>query len=285
MFHTAQRHLAVRNENLTLVPPRRQPSSRRIEAAKRAVAILDELADGGELGTNELARRIGLPASTVSRQLGTLESTGLVEHDPESGRYRLGIRIVHLANAVLARLDVREIARPHLEELVRITGETATLHVPGEEDAVTVDFVPSAHFVQHVTQLGRPSIAHATSAGKVMLAFADRPLPQRPLKAYTARTITSVRALAAEVDRVRKQGYAEGFEEREPGLNAVAAPVWSANATLAAIVALQGPSARFDRAAVRATVPRLLERAGSISSALGFPTHAGSPRAGRPGSG
>ena len=267
------------------MPPRRQPSSRRIEAAKRAVAILDELADGGELGTNELARRIGLPASTVSRQLGTLASTGLVEHDPESGRYRLGIRIVHLANAVLARLDVREIARPHLEELVRITGETATLHVPGEEDAVTVDFVPSAHFVQHVTQLGRPSIAHATSAGKVMLAFADRPLPQGPLKAYTARTITSVRALAAEVDRVRKQGYAEGFEEREPGLNAVAAPVWSANATLAAIVALQGPSARFDRAAVRATVPRLLERAGSISSALGFPTHAGSPRAGRPGSG
>ena len=251
------------------MPGRRQPSGRRIEAAQRAVAILDALAEAGEVGTNDLARRIGLPASTVSRQLGTLVSTGRVEHDSASGRYRLGIRIVHLANAVLARLDVRAIARPHLEDLVRITGETATLHVPGEEDAVTIDFVPSAHFVQHVTQLGRPSIAHATSAGKVMLAFADRSLPRGPLKAYTPRTITDPKALAAEIERVRTQGYAEGFEEREPGLNAVAAPIWSAGGTLAAIVALQGPTARFGRAAVRAAVPPLLQRARAISEALG----------------
>src|SRR5688500_17672763 len=96
---------------------RRQPSARRIEAAHRAVRVLDELAEAGELGTNELARRVGLPASTVSRQLGTLTASGLVEHDPETGRYRLGIRIVRLANTVLARLDVRQVARPHLEQL------------------------------------------------------------------------------------------------------------------------------------------------------------------------
>jgi IclR family acetate operon transcriptional repressor len=252
------------------MPSRRQPSTKRIEAAQRAVAILDALADDGEAGTNELARRIGLPASTVSRQLGTLAASGLVEQSTESGRYRLGIRIVQLANAVLGRLDVREVARPHLVELVRITGETATLHVPGEGDAVTVDFVPSAHYVQHVTQLGRPSIAHATSAGKVMLAFSGRPLPDGPLTAYTSRTITSPKALAAEVERVHAQGYAEGFEEREPGLNAVAAPVWSANATLAAIVALQGPTSRFGRPAVRAGVPPLLEHARAISAGLGY---------------
>jgi DNA-binding IclR family transcriptional regulator len=125
--------------------------------------------------------------------------------------------------------------------------------------------------VQHVTQLGRPSIAHATSAGKVMLAFTDRPLPGGPLEAYTTRTITSTRVLAAEIDRVRSQGYAEGLEEREPGLNAVAAPIWSATATLAAIVALQGPTVRFGSAAVRAAVPLLLERARVISLALGCP--------------
>jgi len=252
------------------MPGRRQPSGRRIEAAERAVRVLDALAAGGELGTNELARRLALPPSTVSRQLGTLASTGLVEHDPETGRYRLGIRIVRLANAVLGRLDVRQIARPQLEELVRLTGETATLHVPGEDDAVTVDFVPSAHFVQHVTHLGRPSIAHATSAGKVMLAFADRPLPRGPLKAYTSRTITGAKALAAEIERVRANGYAEAFEEREPGLNAVAAPVWSSTHVLAAIVALQGPTARFGRTQVDAATPALLGRARAISLALGW---------------
>ena len=232
--------------------------------------MLDALGEAGELGTNELARRLGLAPSTVSRQLGTLTSTGLVEHDPETGRYRLGIRIVRLANAVLARLDVREIARPHLDELVRLTGETATLHVPGDEDAITVDFVPSAHFVRHVTQLGRPSIAHATSAGKVMLAFADRPLPRGPLKAYTTKTITSPRTLAAETEGVRRQGYAAAFEEREIGLNAVAAPIFSSTGALAAIVALQGPTARFGRAQVDRATPPLLARARAISLALGW---------------
>ena len=247
----------------------RQPSSGRIEASQRAVAILDALAGAGDVGTNELARLTRLPASTVSRQLGTLAATGLVELDPETGRYRLGIRVVRLANAVLARLDVRRVARPHLETLVQVTGETATLHVPGEEDAVTVDFVPGTHFVQHVSQLGRPSIAHATSAGKVMLAFADRPLPRGPYRAYTPHTITDRRALAAEIERVRGQGYADAFEEREPGLAAVAAPIWSATGALAAIVALQGPTTRFGRAQVRRVVPTLLDQARATSSELG----------------
>ena len=152
----------------------RQPSTRRIGAAERAIAVLDAVAEGGEIGTNEIARRTGMTPSTVSRQLGTLAASGLVERVAASGRYRLGIRLVHLANALLARLDVREVARPHLVALAEATGETATLSVPGDEDAVTIDFVPGTHHVQPVSRLGRPSIAHATSAGKVMLAFSGR---------------------------------------------------------------------------------------------------------------
>jgi len=112
--------------------------------------------------------------------LGTLAASGLVERVSSSGRYRLGLRIVHLANALLARLDVREVARPHLAALVEQTGETATLSVPGDEHAITVDFVPGSHQIQPVSRLGRPSIAHATSAGKVMLAFSGRELPDGP---------------------------------------------------------------------------------------------------------
>jgi DNA-binding IclR family transcriptional regulator len=249
--------------------PTRQPSTVRIESAQRAVMLLDALADGGELGTNELARRIGVTPSTVSRQLGTLTAAGLVEHVSTTGRYRLGIRIVRLANTVLARLDVRAVARPHLEELVRATGETANLSVPGEEDAVTIDFVPGAHSVQHVTQLGRPSIAHATSAGKVMLAFTDRPLPRR-MHAFTPRTITTREVLAREIERVRRRGYAEAVEEREIGLSAIAAPVFGSSRDLAAIVALQGPTSRFGRAELRAALPPLLERTAAISTALGW---------------
>ena len=248
----------------------RQPSTRRIGAAERAIAVLDTLADGGELGTNEVARRTGMTPSTVSRQLGTLAASGLVERVATSGRYRLGIRLVHLGNAVLARLDIRDVARPHLISLVEATGETATLSVPGDEDAITVDFVPGSHQIQPVSRLGRPSIAHATSAGKVMLAFFGRELPEKPLRAYTPKTITDPHVLAREIETVRERGYAEATGEREPGLSAIAAPIRSARGELEAIAALQGPSSRFDAAAVEAAVPLLLARAEAISRELGW---------------
>ena len=247
-----------------------QPSTRRIGAAERAISVLDTLADGGELGTNEIARRTGMTPSTVSRQLGTLAASGLVERVPATGRYRLGLRIVHLANAILARLDVRAVARPHLEELVRRTGETATLSVPGEEDAITVDFVSSSHQIQPVSRLGRPSIAHATSAGKVMLAFSDRVVPAGKLRAYTPRTITDPKRLATEIGRVRERGWAEAIEEREVGLSAIAAPIRGSRGELEAILALQGPSSRFDAAAVEVALPVLLEAVAAISRELGW---------------
>ncbi len=150
------------------------------------------------------------------------------------------------------------------------TGETATLSVPGDEDAITVDFVPGAHQIQPVSRLGRPSVAHATSAGKVLLAFSGRELPGGPFRAFTTTTITDPQALATEIEQVRERGWAQAVGEREPGLTAIAAPVRSARGELEAILALQGPSARFDSSAVEQAVPLLLERTDSISRELGW---------------
>jgi len=247
-----------------------QASKGSLTSARRLLSVLDALGDAGELGTNEIARRTALSPSTVSRQLGTLVEGELVEFVEESGRYRLGIRIVQLANAVLGRLDVRNVARPHLEALVAAVGETATLSVPGDRDAITVDFVPTDRYVQGVTRLGRPSVGHATAAGKAMLAFDRRPVPTPPLTAYTGRTIVDPDVLALELARIRRRGWADAYEEREPELNAIAAPIWSTRDDLAAVVALQGPIPRFGRAAARKAVPLLVETTASISRELGW---------------
>lgn len=247
-----------------------QPSTRDVEATVRAVEILDALADGGELGTSEVARRTGINPSTASRQLGTLTRAGVVEHVPATGRYRLGVRTLRYANAVLERLNLRDLARPHLEVIVRQVGETATLSIPGDGDAITVDFVPTDRYLQGVTRLGRPSIGHASAAGKVMLAFGEVELPSGELVAFTPRTITDPAALAREIEHVRAQGYAEAIEEREAGLSAISAPVWGAAGGLAAIVALQGPTSRFDAAAIEAAVPLLTACALAISTELGW---------------
>jgi DNA-binding IclR family transcriptional regulator len=245
-----------------------QASGGILTSSLRSLAILDLLADAGALGTNEIARRLGATPSTVSRHLGTLVAARLVEYD-ESGRYRLGVHLVHLGNAVLARLDVRRSAHPHLEALVAELGETVTLSVPSEPDAITIDVVAAPHAVQGVSHLGRPSVAHATAAGKVMLAFTSR-RPAPPLARYGARTITDPDELDRELERVRTRGWADAYEEREPGLNAIAAPVRASRGELAAVVAVQGPIPRFGRAAARAALPTLLEHAAEISRELGW---------------
>jgi DNA-binding IclR family transcriptional regulator len=245
---------------------------RRVAAVERALAVLDALSDGNpELGTNEIARRTGINASTVSRLLATLAGAGFVEHISESGRYRLGMRLLQLGNVVLARLDLREVARPHLHALVAETGETATLSAPGEHDAVTVDFVQSRSSVQSVATVGRPSIGHATATGKILLAFGASEPAAGPLKAYTKRTITDRRKLAAELDRVRRLGFAEAVGEREEHLNAIAAPIFGARGELAAILGVQGPALRFNRDAMRTAVRPLLARTEAVSGTLGAP--------------
>jgi IclR family acetate operon transcriptional repressor len=266
------------------MPRTGQPAIRHVAAVQRAVAVLDALAgvigdpDGGgggatsapaELGTNEIARRTGINASTVSRLLATLADAGLVEHVAGTGRYRLGLRLLQLGNAVLARMDLREIARPHLVALAEATGETVTLSTPGEKEAVTVDYVQSPSFVQSVAQVGRPSAAHATAVGKVFLAHGGE-LPAGELPAFTERTITERELLAAEVARVRGQGHAMAVGEREEALNAIAAPVLDATGELAAVLGVQGPSSRFDEARMRSALVPLLEHAAAVSSALGY---------------
>ncbi|MBV9423886.1 MAG: IclR family transcriptional regulator [Solirubrobacterales bacterium] len=252
------------------------PRGRRpVGSVARAIALLDALAESDAgLGVNELARRIGVNASTASRLLGTLQDARLVQRSP-GGPYRLGLRLVALSDRVLAQLDLRELARPWLAWLVEETGETATLSLPGGGEAITVDFVPSPSSVASMARVGRPSVSHATAAGKVMLAFGDPELwPPRTggeLAAYTERTITDPELLTRELNVVRERGVAEAVGEREPDLNALAAPVVGRGGELVAILGLQGPAARLPSAKRRALQRPLRRAATELSRSLGGP--------------
>src|ERR1700749_1645142 len=229
------------------MPAERRDTPRRpVGSVARATQLLDVLAASDTpLGVNELARRIGGNASTASRLLATLQDAGLGMRT-RGGPYRLGLRLVTLSDRVLASLDVRAVARPLLARLVAETGETATLSVPGETEAITVDFVPSPSSVVSMARVGRPSVSHATAAGKVMLAYAGahaaggRSLPEL-LTPYTERTITDPGGLADELDTVRGRGWAEAVGEREADLAALAAPAFGRQGELAAILGVQGP--------------------------------------------
>lgn len=249
------------------------PAPRRpVGSVARAIALLEVLADSETgLGVNELARRIGVNASTASRLLATLQDAGFVQRS-SGGPYRLGLRLVALSDRVLTQLDVREHARPLLADLAAQTGETATLSVPGDGEAITVDFVPSLSSVASMARIGRPSVPHATAVGKVMLAFeaaGSPPAAAGTLTSYTERTITDPGALAAELSAVRERGWAEAVGEREPDLGAVAAPVFGRGGGLAAILGIQGPATRLPPATRRALREPLLAAGAELSRALG----------------
>jgi DNA-binding IclR family transcriptional regulator len=245
-----------------------ESTERLIAGVERAVSVLMALADGpGQLGTNELARRTGINASTVSRLLATLARDELVQRVPATGRYRLGLRLIQLGNAALAGVELREIARPHLLALREATGETATLSVPAGDTAVTVDFVQSPSTVRSVAEVGRPSVPHATATGKVYLAWTGASIAAS-LPAFTSHTVTDPGALAGEIAQVREQGWAQACAEREVELHAVAVPVLDVRDQLAAILAVQGPAGRFDEQAMSAAVGQLRERATALSASL-----------------
>jgi IclR family acetate operon transcriptional repressor len=240
-----------------------------VGSVARAVAVIDVLAAHPQgLGVNEVARQIGVNASTTSRLLATLERGGILQREPR-GPYKLGLRLVALADAVLDGLDIRDLGRPVLRSLVEDTGETATLSVPGAGEAVTIDFVAGEASVVGVARLGRRSVGHATATGKVVLAYAGSGGAPTRLTAFTDRTIIDPAKLDRDLEQVRAQGFAEAVGERDPDLVAVAVPVFDRAGSLAAILGVQGPVGRFTTARRRELLPVLREAGQTLTRGLG----------------
>ncbi len=222
---------------------------RATDGAERVVQVLDLLGGANDgLGVLEVARRLEVHPSTASRLLGTLAGSRLVERDTISGRYRLGARIVGLAAATVARLPVVSQARPELEHLSTVTSETANLAILDGLHVVYVDQVTPAHTVVMASWVGRRSPAHASSSGKVMVAFGDprtrEALLRRRLERLTPRTVTDRAKLARLLDQTRRQGWASGTGELEDGLVTLAAPVLVEGRSAAA-VSVSGPAYRL----------------------------------------
>jgi DNA-binding IclR family transcriptional regulator len=245
-----------------------------VRSVDRAASLLLALGDSqGEAGVTELARRLGLHKSTASRLLATLERRGLVEQDEETGKYRLGLVVIRLAERAERTLDLRSLALPELERLARLTHETAGL---GVLDGDRVQFVAQADGPSPIAigdWTGRASALHANASGKVLLAsLAEREvlgIVRRGLTRFTDRTITDLEPLLEALARARRRGYATAVGELEDGLNAVAAPVVDARGRVIAAVELWGPSFRLTPRRLPELAGQARDTAAAISIHLG----------------
>jgi len=198
----------------------------------------------------------------------------LVEQDDETGRYRLGLIVIRLAEKAERTLDLRAIAMPELDRLARITHETTGLGVPADgEKILTVAQADGPNLVALGDWTGRAVPMHSVAAGKVLLAaMPEREilrLVRRGLDRYTERTITELEPLLEELARVRRRGYAAAFGEFDAGLNAVAAPVYDARGQVTAAVDVWGPAYRITPRRMPELVQHVRESAAAVSVRLG----------------
>lgn len=220
-----------------------------VQSVDRAVAILDALrARGDYLGVTQLSNELDLHKSTVHRLLVSLKQGGLVERDPRTRRYRLGLRLVELGYAVLNSRGLPQVALPYLHYLADTVKEVTFLSVRDGDRVIDVLQVPAPHMVQSINWLGSGSL-HSTSTGKVFLAHMQEAELESylngPLASYTANTMTDANKLRAELELVRERGYATSWEEEAEGVNAIAVPLRRGQNEVVAAIGVVGPSYRF----------------------------------------
>jgi DNA-binding IclR family transcriptional regulator len=245
------------------------------QAVLRAISLLKAFSDEQpQLGLAELTRMVGLNKTTTYRLLTALESQGLIVRSPVSDTYRLGPEVIALGGRALRASDLRSVSRAELEGLARITGETATLEILVGSDVLVLDEVSGAHLVGATHYIGARWPAHATSTGKVLLAFASEAelesALQHPLAQVTERTLAVPEDLHRELADIRAQGYATAVEELEVGFSAIAAPVRNHDGQVMAALSLNAPSARFTSERLQEIAPLLLEAAARVSAQLGY---------------
>lgn len=246
-----------------------------IRAVERAVAILKAFSPASpEMGVTDLARKLGLHKSTVHRLLVTLERAGFVLKDPTTGRYRLGLPLFELGSLVVNTMDLRQVARPFIEEAHRASGETVHLAILDEGEVVYIDKIESTRQVRMSSVVGRRAPAHCTGLGKVLLAALpgaalDQVILHRGLRGYTARTLTSGEDLRNHLAVVRQQGYSVDAGEHEELVRCAAAPVFDHTNNVLAALSIAAVGVDVESPRFREYVALVRQCAHSISEALG----------------
>jgi len=233
--------------------------------------MLLALGDGqGQATLTELARHLRIHKSTAHNILATLIRHRFVSRDPLTKRYRLGPGLAAIAGAAADRPDLAARARPHLDRLQRLSGETATLHVRDGAGSTILASEESSHQLKVTAPPGHRLPPFAGAVAKVLLACTGEP-PRLPaqLPGYTPRTITNPARYREELRRVRRSGVAYDEAEYLSGVRAVSAPVFQGSeATREAVAALSivGVAARISPADLRRLADPLRSAARALSA-------------------
>lgn len=201
-----------------------------------------------ELTLTEIAEKIDLAKSTVSRLLTTLEAEGFLVKDGRTNRYKLGYNIYYLGLIAKESMDLRAISNPIMKGVTELTQETTNLYLLDDRERVCFHQVESPLSVRRTVKIGERFPIWAGATGKSILANLDESIWYdmiKELKPITERTIVNPQEFINELRRIKEAGYAVSIGEKDYEVGCVASPIFDVNRKVIGCVSISGPSFRF----------------------------------------
>jgi len=257
---------------MTTAPPRNNSTS-----VRRALSVLEYVRDHADAGRGvplaAIADELDMSKSTILRLSAPLVDTDLLLRDRETGWFRLGPGALRLVQGYLSTLDLRTMAREPLRRLLRTVDQTCHLVVYDPPDVVYIDKVENEQSVRMASRVGSRVPAYRTAVGKAMLAWlrdeAVQSVIEAGMPAITDRTTTDPVQFRAELEAVRRRGYAVDDRENEPEVRCVAAPIFDHTDCVAGALSVSGLTSRITPARVHEIGPLIVGAALEISRSLG----------------
>lgn len=265
--------MAKNLENRAATSAATENDPRVVQSVARAVRLMKHMAQSGRpLGLGVLARVAELSKPATYHLLRTLVLEGLVSKR-EDASYELSWGLWELGASVTRKLDLVQVARHHLDVLAEETGEATLLSILDHHSVIYLDRGDNRTSSTMVADSGRRSSLHANASGKLLLAFSRQEFINEvlstPLQSFTSATVTDPDELNRQLGTVREREIAWCWQEQEIGISSIAAPIRHYSGDVVAAVALAGPAARVNRAALPRLSGILTHTAQQISKELG----------------
>ncbi len=243
---------------------------------ERTLSILETVSqsDNG-LSNSEISRRLKIPKSSASYILRVLESRGYLLREDSSGKYRLGLKLMSLTREMLAHIDVREIAKPLMEQFVKRTNLSAHLAVLDNGRAVYVEKVEAMSFVKMDIWVGHRLPVHSTAIGKILVSEMSNEEISAMLRLHgmdkrTPKTILKQEKYLKEIEKVRTFGFAMDNEENSEGVRCVAAPIYDAQSKITAALGTSGTTIQVNEENLPKIVKLIQDAAIKVSEQMGY---------------
>lgn len=247
-----------------------------LKSVERAFQILERvsLAKNG-IGVTELATELNMYKSTIHRVLTTLTRLGYVEQNAETGRYKLGYKLLDISSRLLDSIDVRREALPFLQELADETNEVVHLVVLNKGEVVYIEKVEGSETIRMHSRVGNRAPVHCTGVGKAILAYLPEQQVREIIRHYglhphTPHTLSTLPDLMENLEQIRQLGYALDLEENEIGISCIAVPIWDHTGAVVASISVSGPTIRMQPERLQGLADKVRDVGLRISQRLGY---------------